>query len=550
MPHAPARSRLARRLRRLVALAAIAAAPLVAHLGIAAFTGIDPPELAAPPAGEPAALGDLRVLGRAYARRRGKILEVRLAGSPEEIGHQHGRLLYPEMVHNEGTLHDQFRRHVPLAPLRWLIMDASRLEFRAVDEGMSPARRLEIAAEARAFSPDPFESFLPTYHRFVFLQSLYDIALSFERSPLLGCTSFALTDGAFEGGHAVLARNFDFEAGPIFDEGKAVFLVREDGRIPYASVAWPGLVGVVTGMNAEGLALAVHGGRAREPRARGEPVVHTMREVLGRARDVDGALAILGAAEPMVSHLVMLVDAAGAVAVAERAPGAPLHARRGRGKVPLTNHFEGPLASDPRNAAVLAATSTRARRARLDELLAALPAGASVEAVVGVLRDRAGEGGAPLPLGDRRAIDALIATHGVVMDATARGLWVSEGPHLAGRFVRFDLARLLDPAYEPGFGAKGADRRPGAPSVEPGFGAKGADRRPGAPSVEPGFGAEGAERRPGAPSAEPNAGPPAGAPGVEAVPEDPIMASGEYDAWVRAGSRHGGEGSSNGEERR
>ncbi|WP_437484120.1 efflux RND transporter periplasmic adaptor subunit [Sorangium sp. So ce1014] len=35
-----------------------------------------------------------------------------------------------------------------------------------------------------------------------------------------------------------------------------------------------------------------------------------------------------------------------------------------------------------------------------------------------------------------------------------------------------------------GFGAKGADGRPGAPSVEPEFGAKGADRRPGAPSVE------------------------------------------------------------------
>jgi hypothetical protein len=27
---------------------------------------------------------------------------------------------------------------------------------------------------------------------------------------------------------------------------------------------------------------------------------------------------------------------------------------------------------------------------------------------------------------------------------------VSEGPHLLGRFVRFDLRRLLDRAYDPG----------------------------------------------------------------------------------------------------
>src|SRR5262249_27358946 len=147
-----------------------------------------------------------------------------------------------EMAEDEGVLYGEFSHYVPIVPLRWLIMDISRLEFRHVDQGMPDMRHREIAAQARAFSPDPFADFLPPYHRFVFLQSLYDIALSFEHSPLLGCSSFALTGGAFEGGGAVLARNFDFEAGPIFDRGKAVFLVREAGRIPYASVAWPGLV--------------------------------------------------------------------------------------------------------------------------------------------------------------------------------------------------------------------------------------------------------------------------------------------------------------------
>lgn len=471
---------LGRHRKKLIALGVLLAAPAAAHLGITAGTRIEPPPIAAVE-GEPVeAPGGLRVLGRGYARPRGKILEVRLAGTPEEIGHQHGRLLYREMVHNEGTLYAQFEHHVPFAPLRWLIMDLSRLRFQEVDGGMQPERRREIAAQARAFAPDPFEGVLPTYHRFVFLHSLYDIALSFEHSPLIGCTSFALTDGAFAGGHAVLARAFDFEAGPVFDEGKAVFLMHEEGRIPYASVAWPGLVGAVSGMNAEGLAAVVHGGRAREPRQTGEPVVHTVRELLGRARTVDEALERLAAAEPMVSHLIFLVDARGDAAVAERAPGAPLHARRGRGKVPLTNHFEGPLAADPRNVRVLGETSTTPRRARLDELLANLPAGASVEEVVGVLRDKKAVGGAPLELGDRRAIDALIATHGVVMDTTARALWVSEAPHLAGRFLRFDLGRLLDPAHDP--------------------------------AADPGT--------------------------IEAVPEDPVLTSGAYEAWVRAGSIH------------
>jgi hypothetical protein len=475
---------LARHPKKLAALALLLAGPLAAHACVGATTRIAPPPIAAAQ-GEPTtspADPDLRVLGPAYARHRGKILEVRLAGTPEEIGHQHGRLLYPEMRENEGTLYAQFEHFVPLAPLRWLITDVSRVQFRHVDRGMPEERRREIAAQAAAFSPDPYEGFLPTYHRFVFLHSLYDIALSFERSPLLGCTSFALTGDAAEGGHVILARNFDFEAGPVFDEKKAVFLMREEGRIPYASVAWPGLVGAVSGMNAEGVALVVHGGRAREPKAEGEPVVHTMREVLGRAHTTREALALLEAKDPMVSHMVMLADPSGDVAIAERAPGAPMHVRRGRGRVPLTNHFEGPLATDPKNRAVEAATSTHARRDRLDELLANLPAGASVERVVGILRDRKAKGGAAVPLGDRRTLDALIATHSVVMDTTARALWVSEGPHLVGRYLRFDLGKLLDPSFTP----RGDDP-------------------------------------------------------IDAVPADPILTNGAYDAWLRAGSPHSTE---------
>ena len=35
------------------------------------------------------------------------------------------------------------------------------------------------------------------------------------------------------------------------------------------------------------------------------------------------------------------------------------------------------------------------------------------------------------------------------MDTKQRILWVSESPHLLGRFVAFDLKRLLAPDYDP-----------------------------------------------------------------------------------------------------
>lgn len=435
--------------KKLIALGVVLLLPILAHLVIVLATRMTPPEVPVV-TGEAEEQGGVRRLGPAYATKRGSILEVRLSGKPEEIGHQHARLLYDEMIASEGQLYTTLEHYVPFAPLRWLIFDVARVLHHGADGTMSEARLTEIASQARAFSPDPFADRFPTYQRFVYLNSLYDIALGFEHSPLLGCTSFVAKGEATAGGHAILARNFDFEAGSVYDEKKVVFLVHEADKIPFASVAWPGLVGVLSGMNARGLGVVVHGGRARETRPVGEPVVHTTRALLSEAGTVDEAVALLEKREAMVSHILLLVDATGAAAAVERAPGEPPHVRRMEGEVlPLTNHFEGPFASDPKNLRVREVTSTLPRRARLDELLAARDKPIDPLGAVGILRDRKGVGGVELPFGHRSALDAAIATHAVVMDATDKVLWVSESPHLMGRFVRFDLKELLDPAYEP-----------------------------------------------------------------------------------------------------
>jgi isopenicillin-N N-acyltransferase like protein len=98
---------------------------------------------------------------------------------------------------------------------------------------------------------------------------------------------------------------------------------------------------------------------------------------------------------------------------------------------------------------VISGTSTVERKRRADELVARARPPLTAGDAVGLLRDRRGTGDQPLPLGDRRAIDALIATHGVVMDTKRRTLWVSEAPHLLGRFVAFELERAFAVDYDP-----------------------------------------------------------------------------------------------------
>jgi len=451
---------LLRHKKKFIALAALLALVPAAHGVVRLGTAISPPPLGATPASD-APIEETRRddhgiqrIGHSYARMRDGVREVYLEGDPETIGRHHARLLRDRMIANETDLWNDFSHAIPFAPARSLLMDIGRVRYRHVDLGMPDARRRELAAEAAAFAPEPFSGTMPTYQRLVFLHALYDIALSFEHSPLIGCSTFALGPSRTENQHALLARAFDFEAGDAFDRDKAVFFVRSPGAIPFASVAWPGLIGVMSGMNLEGVTIVVHGGRAREPRTSGIPVVFSLREVLERAHDTDEAVAILREQAVMVSHILMVTDAHGHAAVVERAPGEPAMLRElnDPDRVALTNHFESSLKDDPRDRTVRETTSTLARRSRLDEMLGAIgPGGGNVDRMVSMLRDHrcAADLAGACELGDRRTIDALIATHGIVADATDRVLWVSKGPHLSGRFVRFDLRTIFAEGHDP-----------------------------------------------------------------------------------------------------
>ncbi len=475
----PPRGFIRRTVRALLLTSLLAATILSAlHWAVRSVGRIEPPTVKIP-SGPVVHDGDVRRFEGSYVIRRGQLFEVGLRGTPEAIGAAHANLLRPEMVANEGVLFGAFDQAVPSSVLRTMLLDLAVWRYRHVDQGMSDARLRELAASAKAFQPDPYASVFPTFQRMVYLSALYDISLSFEHSPLIGCTSFFAGPSRTIGDGVYLARAFDFEVDPIFDEQKAVFFVREDGRIPFASVAWPGLVGVVSGMNLEGVAVVVHGARAGPVHEQGEPVVQSLRRVLGTARTTEEAIARLAERGPMVSHLVIIADAAGRGVVVERVPDHPDFVRDLPELAAVSNHLEGPLASHEKNQRVRQATSTLDRRARGDALIEQAPPEVGVVDLVGWLRDRHTADGSPLPLGDRRAIDALIATHGVVMDAKEQQLWVSESPHLLGRFVQFDLRTMLAAHY-----------RPNPRTVRP------------------------------------------------SVPPDPLLTSGEYRRWLDAGGNH------------
>src|SRR5262249_12965507 len=155
---------------------------------------------------------------------------------------------------------------------------------------------------------DQHSDFLPTYHRVVFYHSLHDITQGLEHSPLLGCSAFAAGGAATTNGHLLVGRNFDFEGPEIFDRDKAVIFFKPGGKIPFASVAWVGMSGVVTGLNAEGIYVSVNAARTDDKGGPGMPVQILMREMMEQARSIDDVLRMVRTTPVMVPDFYLVAD--------------------------------------------------------------------------------------------------------------------------------------------------------------------------------------------------------------------------------------------------
>ncbi len=400
-------------------------------------------------------------IGRSWSRVHRGVRFMRLEGDPFELGFANGKLSGDAPERLEDVLYRAKDAWVPSKTAQWALRKFVLFQHRNLSAFIPEARRLEILGLARAARRDRHSEDGPLYHRILGYHTIHDVGHMLIDNPLLqghydelrsGCTAFAASKPATKDGRVLLARNFDFEAGRIFDEEKVVIACRPASGIPFVHVAWSGMVGAVSGLNAAGIACALNSGASDDDASCGMPVSLVVRDVLERASTLDEAVAIIRSAPVFVSDSYVLASGKeDRVLVVEKSPGRCAVRDAKDGLLLVANHFLAPeFAKDSTNAKRRSDATTEERLGRLEELTTPLRGQLDAESALSVLRDRRGPKGADVGLGNRGAIDALVATHSVVIDATERVLWVSCAPHTLGRFLRVPIDALLgDPKWAP-----------------------------------------------------------------------------------------------------
>src|SRR6185369_4175401 len=288
-------------------------------------------------------------VGKSWITHREGLPVVHLQGSPFEMGYAHGVLSQDQMHTLENEFLQMIRGYVPR---RWVMETLKNYVIyrnRHLSDFVSEKYRLEIfGTTLGCHDIHPEEGSF--YNRLLNYHAAHDISYMMIDNPLVsraGCTAFGAWGGATENGHLLTGRNFDWEAAEGFSRDRVVIMCEPDDGIPFISVSWAGMAGVVSGMNRAGVSVTINGAPSSLPDETATPVAIVAREVLEKAHNLDEALGILRSAKVFVSTLWLVGSRAdGKFIVVEKTPKAT-HVHEPEGdSIVCANHFQTPVFED------------------------------------------------------------------------------------------------------------------------------------------------------------------------------------------------------------
>ncbi|MET2985331.1 C45 family peptidase [Aureibaculum conchae] len=366
--------------------------------------------------------------------------ELYIKGDPLERGLVNGSLTKELLQRQENIFFSKITEIVPSefkqTLLRKFLAWYNRKLFLHIDDEY----KTEIYGVSR-FAGDDYDYVADDYLRSLYLHGAHDIGHALKDLMLVGCSSFAVWDDKSSDGGLLIARNFDFYAGDDFAKEKIVAFVAPDKGHKFMSVTWGGMIGVVSGMNDQGLTVTINAGKSDIPWVAKTPISLLTREILQYASNIEEAIAIAKKREVFVSEAILVGSAKDKKAVTiEVSPNNfGVYRVENSSQLVCSNHFQSEAYADDKNNILHKAESHSAYRyERMEELLTENEKIDPKKAVT-ILRNTKGLEDKNIGYGNEKALNQLLAHHGIVFQPEKLKVWVSTNPYQLGEFVSYDL---------------------------------------------------------------------------------------------------------------
>lgn len=370
--------------------------------------------------------------------------EMFVSGNAILRGEAIGKLSPDLLYHQEKVFVDQIREIIPseryLKFLRFFIV----LFNRNLGENIPEEYRNEIYGISQSCTHE-YDFIGTPYERQLNYHAAHDLGHAMQDYMLVGCSSFATWGSQSADSTLLIGRNFDFYVGDAFAENKLVTFCHPDKGHNFVSIGWPGMIGVLSGMNEAGLTVTINAAKSAMPTSSATPISILTREILQYASNIEEALAIAQKRKTFVSESILIGSAKdGRAAIIEKSPEKTvLFTGKEKDRIICTNHYQSEeFSKDERNMENIRTSDSPYRFARMEELLNEKQPMNPVKAA-SVLRNHKGLQNADLGLANEMAINQFIAHHSVIFQPEKLLIWVSTSPWQSGQYVAYDLKKIF-----------------------------------------------------------------------------------------------------------
>lgn len=377
-------------------------------------------------------------------KNKQNLWELYVEGDPLERGLVIGSLTDSLLKKQERIFFGKISELVPSRNKQKLLRNFLKWYNRELYLNVPEEYKTEIYGMSEYASTE-FDDIAPRYLRSLYLHGAHDIGHALQDLALVGCSSFAAWGDKSENGNLILGRNFDFYVGDEFAQNKMVAFIKPQQGYPFMMVTWAGMIGVVSGMNKEGLTVTINAGKSKIPLVAKTPISILAREILQYAKNCEEAIAIARKRKVFVSESIMVGSANDKKAIIiEVAPdNFGVYEMPNGNQLLCSNHFQSEnLRSNHRNMFQIKNSHSQYRFDRMTELFAKNEK-INPEIAASILRNKEGLENVPLGYGNEKAINQLIAHHGIIFKPEQRLVWVSSNPYQLGEMVCYDLNKVF-----------------------------------------------------------------------------------------------------------
>lgn len=376
--------------------------------------------------------------------------EMHVKGNPMELGLNQGALSQELFNQQEAVFLKKIDELVPSKGyqniLRKFLAWFNRKVYLHIDEQY----KTEIYGISQYASPN-YDYLAEEYPRVLYFHGAHDIGHALQDLALVGCSSFASWGENTKDGKLLIGRNFDFYAGDDFAKNKIIAFVEPEDGHKFMSVTWGGMIGVVSGMNDQGLTVTINAGKSQFPLVAKTPVSLVTREILQYASTIEEAIAIAKKREVFVSESIFVGSAkdkkAAVIEVSPKKFGV-YEVPNASNRLICSNHFQSAAyTDDQKNQKHIIESHSQYRYERMEELLDETDK-VTPEKVVDILRNREGLDEDTIGYGNEKALNQMLAHHGIVFQPENLLVWVSSSPYQMGEFVAYDLNEVFSDGNE------------------------------------------------------------------------------------------------------